>query len=247
MSHERDPWRRDAAPPPHPARVYLWFGLLLAIGVGVWALFKLFPEVNLSEMDTAWLVRLTAVLALAMSGLVFARQFRLRESLRNIAIWVAIAAVLALGYSFRDVLGEAGSRVRGEFLPTEPRAAGDGAVVLSETENGDYQATGEVNGVRVRFAIDTGASDIVLSREDATRAGIDTAALAYTRETGTANGIGHGAETVVDSLALGPIAFEHVRVMVNDAPLGTSLLGMAFLRRLKSFEFKDHKLYLRRD
>ncbi len=245
MSFEHDPWLPDdASPPPHPARVYVWFGLLIAIAVGVWALFKLFPEVNLSEMDTAWMLRLTAILALAMSSLVFARQFKLRESLRHIAIWIAIGGVLLLGYSFRDAFDGVGARLRGELLPAEPLAAGAGTVVLTETENGDYQGTGAVNGVRVRFAVDTGASDIVLSREDAQRAGIDTAALRYTREVGTANGIGHGAETTVASLTLGSIAFADVAVTVNDAPLGTSLLGMAFLRRLKSFEFKGHKLYL---
>ena len=241
-----DPWarERDPRPPPHPARVYVWLGFLIACGVGIWALFHLFPEVSLSDMDTAWMVRLVGVLALGSSAILLGRQFRAREIVRNIAIWLAIGAVLAIGYSFRDVLTAVRDRVGAEFLPTEPVAADAHTVVLTETEGGDYLATAQVNGIRVRFAIDTGASDIVLSPQDARRIGIDTATLSYIHDTGTANGVGHTADVTVASLTLGPIRFENLRVSVNQAPMDTSLLGMAFLRRMQSFEFKDHKLYL---
>jgi len=240
-----NPWRRQPnPPPPHPARVYVWLGFLIACGIGIWALFHLFPEVSLSDMDTAWMVRLVGILALGSSAILLGRQFRAREIVRNIAIWLAIGAVLAIGYSYRDLFAPLGARVEGELLPAEPRALDARTVVLTETAGGDYLATGEVNGVRVRFAIDTGASDIVLSPQDAQRIGIDTNALSYIHETGTANGTGHTADATVASLAVGPIRFENLPVSVNQAPMDTSLLGMAFLRRMQSFEFKDHKLYL---
>ncbi len=245
MSPEPDP--RAAAPTLRHSPLWIWLAFTIAFGALVWSLFHFFPEVALTGYDYGNFLYLVILVPLIARGIIGARDFTWSVAARNAAIWAAIALVLVLGYAYRDVLGSVGARLRGEFLPAEPRAAGDGTVALTETEGGSYLATGEVNGVRVRFAVDTGASDIVLSRADAARAGIDTAALAYTRENGTANGIGHGAETTVDSLTLGPIAFDHVRVMVNDAPLGTSLLGMAFLRRLKSFEFKGHKLYLRRE
>jgi aspartyl protease family protein len=239
-----DPWHRDPTP-PHPARVYVWFGLLIAIGVGVWALFHLFPEVSLSDVDTAWLIRLVGILAVSASAIMSAPRMGFGQVARNIAIWVAIAAVAVIGYSFRDVLAPVGDRVAGEFLPSEPRAQGADTVVLNETAAGDYRATGEVNGVRVRFAVDTGASDIVLSPDDARRAGIDISGLTYDRETLTANGLGHTADITVGSLTLGPIQLANLRVSVNQAPMESSLLGMAFLRRMKSFEVRDHRLYLK--
>jgi len=246
MPHD-DPWARATGPkqPPHPLRVYLLLAFLIACGVGIWALFHLFPEVQLSDMDTAWVIRLAGVLALGGSAILFGRQFRLRDAARNIAIWLAIAALLAIGYSFRDAFAPVVDRVQGELLPAEPRALDDRTVVLTESEGGDYRAVGEVNGVRVRFTIDTGASDIVLSPQDARRAGIDTAQLAYNQETGTANGAGHTADATLASLVLGPIRLENLRVSVNQAPMDGSLLGMTFLRRMQSFEFRDHKLYLR--
>ncbi len=246
MPHD-DPWARESQPrqPTHPVRVYVWLGFLIACGIGIWALFHLFPEVALSDMDSAWIVRLVAILALGSSALLFGRQIRAGEIVRNIAIWVGIAAVLILAYSYRDVFAPLSARVEGEFLPSEPRALDDRTVVLSETDAGDYRATGEVDGIRVRFAIDTGASDIVLSPADARRIGIDTSTLSYIHDTGTANGIGHTADVTVASLALGPIRFQNLRVSVNQAPMDTSLLGMAFLRKMQSFEFRGNKLYLR--
>src|ERR1700753_1335403 len=92
------PWNRDPnPPPPHPARVWIWLGFLIAITVGVWALFHLFPQVSLSDMDIGWLIRLVAVLALASSALLFGRRTSLGEAARTIAVRGALGGVAALG------------------------------------------------------------------------------------------------------------------------------------------------------
>lgn len=117
--------------------------------------------------------------------------------------------------------------------------------MLTQDDNGLFVTVGEVNGTRVKFLIDTGASDIVLAPEDARRAGIDPDTLTYNRMSEIANGVGNGASATVDTLAVGPIRFNHVNVTVNQAPMGSSLLGMPFLRRLKSFEVNGRKLTLR--
>lgn len=244
---DRNPWQRDTFPPPPPNRfrAYIWLAWIIAVGVGVWALFRLFPEVSLSSPQEARVFYLAALAVLFGSSIVFGRRFSWSEAARNVAIWSGIAAVLIAFYLYRDDLGDFGARVRSGFLPTEPVVAGADTVVLTETPQEDYSATGEVDGVRVRFIVDTGASDIVLSPDDARRAGIDTTALAYDRETGTANGIGHGAPFTLASLTLGPIHLTNVPVLIDQAPMDGSLLGLSFLRRLKSFEFKDHRLVMR--
>jgi aspartyl protease family protein len=240
-----NPWSRDPnPPPPHPARVWIWFGFLLACTVGIWALFHLFPEVSLSDMDTGWLLRLVAVLAFASSAILFGRRTTFGDAARNIAIWIAIAGVLMLGYSFRGELETARDRIAQELMPSEPVVDGSGTVVLSENEDSAYYVTAEVNGTRVRFAIDTGSSDIVLSPADARRVGIDPSALNYDRYTSTPNGTGHAATVTLDSLALGPIQLSEQSASVNQAAMDTSLLGMTFLHQMKSFEFRDHHLYL---
>jgi aspartyl protease family protein len=104
---------------------------------------------------------------------------------------------------------------------------------------------GEVDGAPVRFVVDTGASDIVLSPQDAARAGLLPPSTKYSRPSETANGVGYGAPMDVRSLEVGPIRLANVRVFVNQAPMSASLLGMTFLDRLDSFEVRGDQLFLR--
>jgi aspartyl protease family protein len=239
------PWNRNDKPPPSSrTRWLIWAALLASLALGGVLLSRAFPEQSRSGYDTAQLFYSFALVSLISSSVIFSRQFRAGEALRNIAIWAAIATVLVLGYLYKDVFNDIGARLHGELPPADPRDAGAHTVVLSESDGGSYYTIGEINGVRVKFLVDTGASDIVLSPDDAQRVGLDMTALNYSRDTETANGMGRGAPATVAGLAVGPIRFANVDVEVNQAPMGSSLLGMTFLRRLKSFEFRDRKLYL---
>jgi aspartyl protease family protein len=184
------------------------------------------------------------LLTIVSAGLVRMR-LRLNEALRHIAIWAGVIAVLVLGYSFRGELGGVLMRVRAEFAPGYPAPAGANEVVVTQDTDGGYYLIGQVNGQPVRFLADTGASDIVLSPQDAQRLGVDVASLRFTSPSQTANGIGHGAGYTASSLAVGPIRLTEVPMQINQAPMSSSLLGMAFFRRLESFQLKDGKLYLR--
>jgi aspartyl protease family protein len=241
MADPNGPWGRKPRP---NFRVYVWLGLVAAIIGSVWLLARAFPEQRLGGLAESNLYYLVTLLALISAGIVFGRRFTWREAARNIAIWSGVAVVLVVGYLYQDEIAGIGTRLRAEFMPGEPQSAGAGTVVLMQDDNGQFVTVGDVNGVRVKFIIDTGASDIVLAPEDARRAGIDPASLTYNRPAETANGIGNGASATVDTLAVGEIRFDKVSVTVNQAPMGSSLLGMAFLRRLKSFEFSGRKLTL---
>jgi aspartyl protease family protein len=240
MPESPNPWSR----PPTHVRVYVWLGLLLAGTAGVWLLARAFPERSLSDYDEARFINLVVIMAMASSAIVFSRRFTLRETARNIAIWIAVAAVLVAGYLYRDVFDDFQTRLQTAFLPSDPVALAGRTVVLSENEDGSFYITGEVDGTRVLFLIDTGATGIVLSPADARRVGIDVDSLNYSGESATANGIGHGAPYTVKNLSAGPIHFSDIDVSVNRVPMASSLLGMSFLRRMKSFEIKDRKLYL---
>lgn len=241
------PWKQD--PPPQRAgqrvRLLIWLLLMIALGFGVWELQRLFPGRADSGMNEAYLVRTIAVLALVSSGVVFGRRFKLAQAAQNAAIWVVIGAVLALGYSFQDELRAIGLRVRSELIPGYPVQTDPHVLVLTAGEGGQFYAIGSVDGTAVTFLIDTGASDIVLSPTDADRVGIDTKTLRFTRDYETANGLGRGAPYTVSKLTIGPITLENVPVSINQAPMGESLLGMPFFKRLESFEIKDRRLYLR--
>jgi aspartyl protease family protein len=110
--------------------------------------------------------------------------------------------------------------------------------------NGHFLVAAAVNGAPVRFLVDTGATYVALSREDAAAAGINLNTLNFDRRVMTANGEGRAAALTLRELRLGQMAQEEVPAMVIDAPMPVSLLGMSFLKRLTGYEIRDGKLYL---
>jgi aspartyl protease family protein len=226
--------------------VLVWLALLFAAGIGIWLLAGNFPGQLASEDSQIHMVRLLSILALVTSGVLFARRIKFSEVVRNIAIWTGAAAVLVLAYSYQDEIKSVGARVGGELMPGEPMVAAGGEVTLRRGNDGHFYAMGRANGTRINFMIDTGATGIVLSPADARLLGLDPARLRYTRSFQTANGRGRGAPHRLDSLSIGPIEFRDVAVSINQAEMGTSLLGMSFLNRLSSFEIRGRGLIMRR-
>jgi aspartyl protease family protein len=239
-----DPWHEE---PPKSSGVglFLWLGLIALIGLGVWQLSVLFPGQLNSDFDRANLIWLIAILAMVSSGLIFARRINMKETVRNILIWVAIAAALLVAVSFRDEIESVAMRVRSELVPGYALEAGEHEMVLTESDGGSFYIFGEANGVRIRFLIDTGASDTVLSPSDAMALGIDVRALDFSKVYSTANGMGRGAPYTLDELSVGPISVSPMPVSINGAEMRSSLLGMTFLRRLRSFEIQGRRLILR--
>ena len=240
-----NPWHQDDPPEPSGARALIWVAVLVLLGLGVWWLSELFPGQINSDWEQGRLIWLIALLALFSTSILYARRVHVRETVRNIAIWVAIAAVLLVGVSFRDEIEDVATRVRSELVPGYAIESGEHEMVLTESQGGNFFIFGEVNGVRVRFLIDTGASDTVLSPMDAQAIGIDLDALDFSRVYSTANGMGRGASYTLDELAVGPISISPMPVSINGAEMNTSLLGMTFLRRLRSFEIQGRRLILR--
>jgi aspartyl protease family protein len=242
-----DPWGKYDEPPegPSPGRWVIWLLVLVLFGLGIWVLMRAFPgsfDSDFAQYRFLWLI---AILFVVSAGGLSARRFSLGDTLRNLLLWGGVVVVLVLGYSFRDELGFIGQRVQSEFMPGYPVATGANELVLTAREDGHFYVVGEANGVTVTFLVDTGASDTVLTPSDAVRLGIDLNTLDFSRVYETANGIGYGADYVLGRLRVGDIMFEDFQVSVNQVEMGTSLLGMSFLNRLASFEFRDRRLFLR--
>jgi aspartyl protease family protein len=99
--------------------------------------------------------------------------------------------------------------------------------------DGHFYVTADVNGESIRFVVDTGASDIVLTQADATRAGFDVTELSYFGQARTANGLVDTAPVTLDSVGFGGFLDEGVSAVVNAGDLDTSLLGMSYLSRYR--------------
>ena len=103
-----------------------------------------------------------------------------------------------------------------------------------------------MNGTPVRFVIDTGASDMVLSNADARAVGLDTDRLAYLGRAQTANGTVPIARVTLDSVALGDVTDRNVGASVNGGEMFGSLLGMSYLERFGRIEIANGRLILER-
>ena len=243
MSEQKGPWPPDDRQPR--IRLLVWIGLIVAAVIGLVVLSKLFPGQVSDDYDKAYLLRGVIVLAFVSAGIVYGtRRIHLKAAFRNVLIWVGIFVVLAGGYAYQDELRAFGLRLRSELIPSYAVQSNPDELVLTESPGGNFYVFGSVDGQSVKFLIDTGASEIVLSPADALRIGIDINALDYDRTYQTANGIGLGANVTVRSLAIGTIEFSDVSVSVNKAQMSESLLGMTFLRRMASVEIRGRQLFL---
>ena len=136
--------------------------------------------------------------------------------------------------------------IRQTVRPGQAVIAEDGRIELPRAPDGHYYLLADVNGTPVRFVVDTGASQIVLTRDDASRIGIDTGDLDYIGRAYTANGEVRTAPVRLDRVAIGPVVDEGVRAVVNEGQLDSSLLGMDYLQRFSSVEITGGKLVLTR-
>jgi aspartyl protease family protein len=252
MSDDQGPWGR--LPPPAPqgrppsgprplgARRLIIIGVCVVLGLGAAWLFDHFPQ-TLTGADWGYSAYAVGMLVIVMSALM-SRRLKLGQMARYAAIWGAIVVVLLVGYTLRDDLAGLWPRLVSEIAPSHAVPTGARTLVLTQSDDGGYYLVGSVNGVPVRFLIDTGSSDIVLSLDDARRVDIDQSKLVFDHSYETANGIGKGAILLVSSVEAGPVRLGQTEVSVNEAPLSHSLLGMAFLKKL-DFEFKGRQLILR--
>ena len=165
--------------------------------------------------------------------------------LRHAAVWLALAAVLAIGYSYRFELTDVVNRLGGEIIPYAAVTSEDGSVRVRAHRDGHFYVDSRVGSEEVRFLVDTGATSVALSPADARRIGFDPATLNFSRRLQTAGGTVRGAPVVIPSLEIGSIRLTNVRAVVNEQAMRHSLLGISALDRLGGYEVRDGTLTLR--
>ncbi len=162
------------------------------------------------------------------------------------AIWTAIVIGLTGVYASRFEVSDVADRIMAELFPGEPQIGQGGAVIVTRRLGGELIIPANVNGARVAFLFDTGASSVVLRAEDAKRIGVDAAGLDFNVGVVTANGSAMAAPTRIDEIAVGPIVMRNVRALVaRPGALSESLIGMSYLDRLQSFSVERGRLILK--
>lgn len=117
---------------------------------------------------------------------------------------------------------------------------------LDAGSGGHYITNASINNRPVEVMVDTGASAVALSYEDASRIGLKPRNLKYDVKVSTANGEGRAARVMLREVEIGSVRVQNVEGLVlQEGALRGTLLGMSFLGRLRSFKIEDGKLILK--
>jgi aspartyl protease family protein len=119
------------------------------------------------------------------------------------------------------------------------------SVSIARDGRGHFQTEGRIDGQRIGFMVDTGASVIALNETSAARIGVRPSQNDYTTQVTTANGKVKAARTRLAMVDVGGLIVRDVDAMVlPDEALSENLLGLSFLSRLKRFEFANGRMLL---
>jgi clan AA aspartic protease (TIGR02281 family) len=120
----------------------------------------------------------------------------------------------------------------------------DGSVELERQADGHFYADVRINGAPIHMLIDTGASDIALSRDDARAAGLATSIGMNDVVGEGADGAVHGEVAKLDRVELGPLSASGLDAVVLNSGQ-QSLLGQSFLSKFSNVQIEGDRMVLR--
>ena len=187
-------------------------------------------------MDNPKLIFLSIILIVLLSSYLIAMRNNLTKLFKSAAVWVIIFSCFVAGYGVWQDL----SKKQPVFY-----SQNGSDIVINIKQDSHFHATVLVNNVEIEFLIDTGATNIVLSKEDAKKLGYDLSKLIFWGKSNTANGIVETAPVRLQSIKLGQFSDTNVLAYINQGLMKQSLLGMSFLNNFSSVEFRNETLTLR--
>ncbi len=162
---------------------------------------------------------------------------------KSVLLWTLILFVLIVGYAFRFEFTNFKNKVFAVLLPSYSWQE-EGKITIARNINGHFYINAEGNNHTIRFMVDTGASDIALTKQDAKKLGIKLNNLKYNKPYSTANGVTFSAPVIIKELKIGKKTFYNLKGHVSKGGLGTSLLGMSIIDDFRSFAISEDMLIL---
>ncbi|MFC5585868.1 TIGR02281 family clan AA aspartic protease [Nitratireductor kimnyeongensis] len=230
----------------------LFWLLMSALGGGLILLIanhdsgRVFGLENSAFAATLYLGLWAAVLIVGFLG----SGLRIGDVARTLAFWVFLLLALVAAYQYRYELQDFASRVTAGLMPGSPMTTvsknGQIHVIVERSSSGQFEVIADVNGTRLRMLIDTGASSMVLSDEDARAAGFEPERLRFVVPVATANGTTVVARARADTVNVGAISRNDIPIyMAQAGRLDQSLLGMSFINTLNGFDLRGDRIVLR--
>lgn len=197
---------------------------------------------NFSGHEKADIIRYVILAALILSALLTLRRHQNQPLLKYALYWVVIAVVLLFLYSFKTDFQDIKNRFVTTLYPSHV-VQKDGELVIHRSSNGHFELDALINGHKVHFMVDTGASLPLLGRDTAENLGIQLSDSDFYMQSSTANGTGKLAEIFV-SIQIGEFIVDNIRIGVNSVD-SDNLLGMSLLNKFKSVEIEGDVMTLK--
>ena len=132
----------------------------------------------------------------------------------------------------------------GASAQTSPTAVAGQGTTLDRSPDGHFYADAQVNGMPVRFMVDTGATGVALSTEDAQRVGLQFFSSEFSAVGRGASGEVRGKIVTLDRVTLGGKSVEQVSGAILEGS-EMSLLGQSFLSRMGTIEISGDRMVIR--
>ncbi len=194
----------------------------------------------MANIETGQLIYLVLLLLMVAGWFFMQNRQSMNKTLQQLAVWGMIFVGVAAGY------GLWGDIRRSTNMSQQTYQSGTGSVTIPRARDGHYYLTARINEKPVRFVVDTGATDMVLTQEDAEMIGLDPDNLNYLGRAGTANGEVRTAFVRLNEVQLGEVRDFDVPAVVNGGQMSQSLLGMGYLQRWGRIEIAGGELILTR-
>ena len=193
----------------------------------------------MEENDFARLIYLSVLVVAILGSVLISRRGAYGKMFRQAGVWLLIfMGLVAIVASWQDI--------RQSGQTTFFQQSQDGAIIIPKEIDGHFHLTLTINDRPIDFLVDTGASDIVLTRKDAARVGFDPNRLDYWGMANTANGTVRLATIRLETVRLGEFIDKNIRASVNKAPMEKSLLGMRYLSKFSAIEISNGQMILKR-
>ena len=222
---------------------------ILVFTVVILVAYKIFPllEEQVSALNTAMILKILFFITLLwfIIHIYSSRSSQGPGSIGHILLWVTIFVILIIIYAFRFELESLKDRVLAVLIPSYSWTNEQGQLVIARNKDGHFYLDARTrNKSKIKFLIDTGASDIALTKDAAIKLGFNPSKLQYTKKYYTANGISYAAPVRIRQLTIDKKTFYNLEAHVTSGELDISLLGMSLIDDFKDFKITNDLLIL---
>lgn len=197
----------------------------------------------MTQGENIQLISSLVIIAFLITGLFTRSNHKGVPLLRYSLYWAGIFVVALMLYAYKDYIKEPLDKMRAVISPATPIEE-HGVIKIQKSLDGHFHINALVNGKKMDFLIDTGATEVLLSKADAAKVGIDIDKLEFTIRSYTASGTTMIARANV-SIKISNFEIDDFPIYVNSSESDSALLGMSLLSKMQSVSFEGAELILK--